>query len=84
MLVVSNISCSIMTLNLRPALFLNLNGTDDFPYRCPFIEINEPDHVFSCLYSIGGACIICRYAVFYILFAEFHYLLYMYIHILLL
>jgi len=36
MLVVSNISCSIMTLNLRPAHFLNLNGTDDFFLSMPF------------------------------------------------
>lgn len=52
-----------------------------FSYQCPFVEINEPDLVFCCLYSIGDARIICRFAVFYILFAEFLYPLYIYIFI---
>lgn len=55
-----------------------------FSYQCPFVEINEPDLVFCCLYSIGDARIICRFAVFYILFAEFLYPLYIYIYIYLL
>jgi len=52
-----------------------------FSYQCPFVEINEPDLVFCCLYSIGDARIICRFAVFYILFAEFLYPLYIYIYL---